>query len=154
MFIPNFIFSLHVISFNSPLSLLSAGNFHSNLLGQRSRERSQFFLCWPISHYCVLAGCYLIFNCILPQKSLKIYLTKFSIFFLVVSSSASWGDDPVYSKEAYGWHTGSSPQLQGEDSLLSAVHKEDEGLGLNQSRSMGVKTSSVWFHFLTNSPLC
>lgn len=51
-----------------------------------------------IYHYCVLTGCYLTFNCILSQRSLKIYLPKFSIFFLVISSSASWSDDPALLK--------------------------------------------------------
>lgn len=66
--------------------------------GKWMRRGANFSLFGFIYHYCVLDGCYLAFNYILPQQSLKICLPKFSIFFPVISSSASWSDDPVLHK--------------------------------------------------------
>lgn len=97
--------------------------------GKVGRGGANFSFVGLIYHYRVLAGCYLTFNCSLPERSLKnLFAKKNTIFFLVISSSVSWRDDPVYSREACWWLAGSSPQLQEEDRLVPALRSEDAGL--------------------------
>lgn len=119
--------------------------------GKVGRGGANFSFVGLIYHYHVLAGCYLTFNCSLPERSLKnLFAKKNTIFFLVISSSVSWRDDPVYSREACWWLAGSSPQLQEEDRLVPALRSEDAGLErshLAERSQCGAQNiiSLIWF---------
>ena len=132
---------LGVVSSNS-LTLLSAQGFPSNLLGwgQRGPIFKHLFLCSPcLPSWCLGWRLLLItLNCILTHRNFKIYLPKFSIFFIVISSSACFSvwwcciskGRPVCDTQEL---PGSSPQLQEEGSLPPTVPRGRLKLGRRHS---------------------